>query len=70
MVVGGRIKPDEVVVFKKKLYDNLVPLIDKKLGNKTHKMIYGTNPDSKTSIVSVNREQQNKFYYRRLLYKN
>ena len=61
MVVGGMIKPDEVVVFKKKLYDNLFPLIDKKLGNKTHKMIYGTNPDSKTSIVSVNREQQSQF---------
>ena len=31
MVVGGRIKPDEVVVFKKKLHDNFVPIIDKKI---------------------------------------
>ena len=61
MVVGGRIKPDEVVVFKKKLHDNFVPIIDKKLGNKTHKMIYGTNPDSKTEVVNVSKEQQKHF---------
>ena len=35
--------------------------IDKKLGNKTHKMIYGIDPDDKTTIVSVNDNQKNMF---------
>ena len=61
MVVGGRIKPDEFLVFKKTLDDNYIPIIDKKIGNKTHKMIYGTNPDSKTSVISITGEKRNQF---------
>ena len=51
MVVGGKIKPDEFIVFKDKLEDYL-PIIDKKLGNKTHKMIYGNNPNTLTGNES------------------
>uniref|UniRef100_A0A6C0JD45 pyruvate, water dikinase n=1 Tax=viral metagenome TaxID=1070528 RepID=A0A6C0JD45_9ZZZZ len=60
MVVGGKIKPDEFIVFKDKL-EEFLPIIDKKLGNKTHKMIYGNNPNTLTEIVHVDEDLKDKF---------
>lgn len=43
LVVQGEISPDEFIVYKPHLKnENLNPIIEKKMGNKTHKMIYGT----------------------------
>ena len=66
MVVGGSIQPDEILVFKKTLNDGYFPIIDKKLGLKNQKMIYGTNPDQKTKIVSVDIGRQNSFSINRV----
>jgi pyruvate, water dikinase len=61
MVVGGCIQPDEIVVFKKTLNEGYFPIIDKKLGLKMQKMIYGINLDQKTKIVSVDFSKQSIF---------
>jgi pyruvate, water dikinase len=61
MVVGGRVKPDEIIVFKKTLNGNHIPIIDKKIGNKTQMMVYGTNPDVKTLVINVDDDKKNKF---------
>lgn len=60
LVVSGQVKPDEVLVFKKTL-NNFIPIIDKKLGNKTHKIIYGTNPGEKIKKIQLNDNLRNKF---------
>ena len=61
MVVGGSVKPDEIIVFKKKLNSENYPIIDKKLGNKIDKMIYSDDPNKKTEIVNVEKEMTHKF---------
>ena len=61
MVVGGSVKPDEMIVFKKKLNGENYPIIDKKLGNKLDKMIYSSDPNKKTEIVNVEKEMIYKF---------
>jgi pyruvate,water dikinase len=61
MVVGGKIKPDEFIVYKKKLNNTNIPIIDKKMGDKSHKMIYGINPDCKTEIVPVEERKREIF---------
>lgn len=66
MVVGGSIQPDEIIVFKNTLSEGYFPIIDKKLGLKNQKMIYGTNPDQKTKIVSVDIGRQNSFSINRV----
>jgi len=61
LVVSGKIKPDEVLVFKPKLNDKqLIPIIEKKLGQKHIKMIYGTNPGERVEIISLGKSYQNK----------
>lgn len=56
MVVGGTIKPDEFIIYKKTL-----ALIDKKLGLKDRKMIYGSNPSEKTKIVPTDQAAETSF---------
>lgn len=61
MVVGGMVKPDEFLVYKNKLKDNVYcPIIEKKLGDKNRKMVYGEN-NEKTKIMNVDINQQNQF---------
>ena len=59
MVVSGQVKPDEFLVYKKKMNSNNIPIIDKILGNKDKKMIYSN--DTNTEIVSVHEDEMNKF---------
>ena len=44
LVVGGEISPDEFLVYKPTLKQGFPAIIDKKMGRKTHKMVYGNKP--------------------------
>ena len=61
MVVGGSVKPDEMLVYKKKLNGKSYPIIDKKMGNKIEKMIYSNDPNKKTEVVDVDKDMIHKF---------
>lgn len=61
MVVQGAVTPDEFLVFKPTLKEGYEAIIEKKLGRKTHKMVYGSTPDERTKIVAVSKEEQMKF---------
>ncbi|CAL1520351.1 phosphoenolpyruvate synthase [Chitinophaga sp. MM2321] len=61
MVVQGTISPDEFIVFKPKLTDSFLPIIEKKLGNKDKMMIYGDNPDERVSVIPTEKIMQSRF---------
>jgi pyruvate, water dikinase len=61
MVVQGNISPDEFIIFKPSLERGFASIIEKKLGNKDKKMIYGEDHGKLTKIVSTNEEQKNSF---------
>ncbi len=57
MVVQGEVTPDEFLVFKK-----TKAIIDKKLGDKSRKMIYSTGQGiKKTKIVNTSKAEKEKF---------
>jgi hypothetical protein len=49
MVVQGAVSPDEFLVFKPTLAEGFSSIIEKKLGNKDRKMVYGVEPGKPTS---------------------
>jgi pyruvate,water dikinase len=53
MVVQGSVSPDEFIVFKPLLKKGFSPIIEKKLGQKHQKMIYGTTAAEPVRIVST-----------------
>ncbi|MCX5833536.1 MAG: phosphoenolpyruvate synthase, partial [Deltaproteobacteria bacterium] len=61
-IVQGTVNPDEFYVFKPTLRKKYRPIIQKKLGSKEVKMIYGAGggPEA-TKIVPVSEEQRNLF---------
>jgi pyruvate, water dikinase len=61
-VVQGAITPDEYMVFKP-LLDNraVVPIIEKSLGSKEHKMIYGRGGTHATRNVKTSRSERTSF---------
>lgn len=61
LVVGGEISPDEFLVFKPTLKKGFNAIIDKKLGKKTHKMIYGNKPFETVKRVPLDKKIQNQF---------
>ena len=61
MVVQGAVTPDEWVVFKPTLKEGYEAIIEKKLGRKTEKMIYGTTEDERVKVVQVPLEKQKQF---------
>lgn len=61
LVVGGEISPDEFLVFKPTLKKGFPAIIDKKLGKKTHKMIYGNKPFETVKQVPVEKDKQIQF---------
>jgi pyruvate, water dikinase len=61
MIVQGAISPDEFLVFKPTLEKDFEPIIEKRLGRKDHKMVYGDDPGQQTKVVSVSREAQERF---------
>lgn len=61
MVVQGAVSPDEFLVFKPTLAEGFSSIIEKKLGNKDRKMVYGGEPGKPTSIIPIERAQRNRF---------
>ena len=60
LVVSGKIKPDEILVFKDKVDGVHKPIIERKIGQKNIKMVYGTNPGEKVEIIGLDKSYQNK----------
>jgi pyruvate,water dikinase len=61
MVVQGAVSPDEFIVFKPCMQEGYIPIIEKKLGVKDKKMVYGESSDERTRIIPVERKQQQHF---------
>jgi pyruvate,water dikinase len=61
LVVGGEISPDEFIVFKTTLNKGFNAIIDKKMGKKTHKMVYGNKPFETVRTIPVNTTMQGTF---------
>lgn len=62
LVVQGEISPDEFIVFKPTLKEGKsTPIIDKKLGRKHHKLVYGTTITELVKEVPVAEKLRNKF---------
>jgi len=61
MIVQGSVSPDEYIVFKPTLEKGFSSIIEKKLGKKDRKMIYGEDPGQLTKAVNVQKETQERF---------
>lgn len=61
MVVQGSISPDEFIIFKPSLEKGFSSIIDKKLGYKDKKMIYGEDHGKLTKTIKVSDEEKNLF---------
>ncbi len=61
LIVQGEISPDEFIVFKPALAKGKSPIIEKKMGRKHHKMVYGTTVTEFVKRVPVNEKLQHKF---------
>jgi pyruvate,water dikinase len=61
MVVQGAVNPDEFLVFKPTLEKGFNSIIEKKLGVKELKMIYGSNPGEMVRTIPVEKHNQKKF---------
>ena len=61
MIVQGAVSPDEFIIFKPSLKQGFSSIIEKKIGNKDKKMIYGEDHGKLTKIVNVNDEDKEKF---------
>ena len=61
LLVQGEISPDEFIVFKPTLAEGKEAIIEKKLGNKTHKLAYGNKPNELTKRLSVEEELRDQF---------
>jgi len=61
LLVQGAVSPDEYIVFKPTLKKGFPSIIEKKLGNKLSKMIYGDDPGQLTKVIQIQKDQQEKF---------
>jgi pyruvate,water dikinase len=61
MIVQGSVSPDEFIVFKPTLGLGFTSIIEKNLGKKDRKMIYGEDPGQLTKIINVQEGAQKKF---------
>jgi pyruvate,water dikinase len=61
MIVQGSVSPDEFIVFKPTLDLGYKSIIEKNLGRKDKKMIYGDDPGQLTKIVNLQKDLQDKF---------
>ena len=61
LVVQGAVNPDEFLVFKPTLEKGYCSIIEKKMGLKEVKMIYGNNPGEMVRTVSVEKDIQQEF---------
>ena len=61
IVVSGQIKPDEFIVHKDRLLNGYNAIIDKKLGNKTEKLVYSSKGGKRIENKILNKEKQMEF---------
>ena len=61
LLVQGEISPDEFIVFKPTLAEGKEAIIEKKLGNKTHKLAYGHKPNELTKKLPLEQSQRDSF---------
>ncbi|MHB1179975.1 MAG: phosphoenolpyruvate synthase, partial [Daejeonella sp.] len=61
MIVKGAISPDEFIAFKPTLKLGFQPVIERKLGNKNKKMIYGNSAAERVRIVATTTSEQAAF---------
>lgn len=61
MIVQGAVSPDEFQVFKPALVQGYPALIEKKLGVKDRKMIYGNTSGERVRITKTTTDEQNSF---------
>lgn len=62
LIVQGEISPDEFIVYKPHLADkNLNPIIEKKMGQKHHKLVYGTTLTELVKRVPVGEKIAGRF---------
>jgi pyruvate,water dikinase len=61
MIVQGAVSPDEFIIFKPSLEHGFSSIIEKKIGNKDKKMIYGEDHGKLTKTVTVSDEDKEKF---------
>lgn len=61
MVVQGALSPDEFIVFKPALKEGFASIIEKKLGNKDRKMVYGDDPDERVKVITTEKESRERF---------
>lgn len=60
IVVSGQVNPDEIIIFKPSLRGGKHCIIEKKIGNKTHKIVYATNPGKKIEKIRLDSSLKNK----------
>lgn len=62
LIVQGEISPDEFIVYKPKLENpDLNPIIEKKMGRKHHKLVYGTTLTELVKRVPVDKNLSEQF---------
>ena len=61
LIVQGAVSPDEFIVFKPTLKKGFPALIEKKLGSKSRKMIYGKTKEERVKTVDVDLLSQQSF---------
>lgn len=61
LIVGGGVNPDEFLLFKPKLKEGYNAIIDKKMGNKLTKMVYGSNLSEVTKESIVEEKDRKRF---------
>jgi len=61
MVVQGSVSPDEYIIFKPTHNGKHTPIIEKKMGVKDKKMVYGDDPDERVRIIPVDKQAQQSF---------
>ncbi|HMI02176.1 MAG TPA: phosphoenolpyruvate synthase [Pedobacter sp.] len=61
MVVQGAISPDEFIVFKPTLKQGYAAIIEKRIGIKDKKMVYGNSKAERVKIVASTEQEQNQF---------
>ncbi|MGP8215098.1 MAG: phosphoenolpyruvate synthase [Bacteroidia bacterium] len=61
MIVQGSVSPDEYIIFKPTLNGAYSPIIEKKMGVKDKKMVYGDDPDERVRIIPIEKHAQQSF---------
>ncbi len=62
LIVQGEISPDEFIVYKPKLEQpELNPILEKKIGQKHHKLVYGSNANELVKRVPVDQKLTDQF---------